>query len=158
MTESDSFHIYQGLRIQALQTSRTSLGIAATGSEKRPYGVVMDWNLGSGTATVVAMADGNASVYLSSGGGSIGGGKTYESVRLAAQRAVLIASEILPKLRHVTQYPLPGPEQVSFYVLTDAGVFNESASTPELTIGQHPLSDLGNAMQEIIMQYQTIQK
>jgi hypothetical protein len=118
----------------------------------------MDWNLGHGIATVVAMADGNASVYLSSGGGSIGGGKTHESVRLAAQKALLIASEILPKMRRVTQYPLPGPEQVSFYVLTDAGVFSESASTPELTIGQHPLSDLGNAMQEIIMQYQTIQK
>jgi hypothetical protein len=157
VTESDPVGIYQGLRLQVLQSSRESLGIAPTDTENKVWGVVMDWNLGHGTATVIAVADGNASVYLSSGGGSIGGGKTHESIRLAAQKAVLLASELLPKMRHLTEYPLPEVELVSFYALTDTGVFSESASTKELAADQHPLSSLGNAMQEIIMQYQMIQ-
>lgn len=158
MTESDPAGIYQGLRLQALHSSRKNLDIAPVDAENKAWGIVMDWNLGHGTATVIAVADGNASVYLSSGGGSIGGGKTHESIRLAARKAVLLASELLPKMRRVTEYPLPEVELVSFYALTDTGVFSESASTKELAAGQHPLSGLGDAMQEIIMQYQMIQK
>jgi hypothetical protein len=46
--------------------------------------VVMDWNIGSGVATLVAFRDGTTSIYLSSGGGVIGAGAHESVTRVAA--------------------------------------------------------------------------
>ena len=54
--------IYQGLRNQALQMSREKLGLPATPTPTTPWGVIMDWGVNRGTATVVAFSDGHASV------------------------------------------------------------------------------------------------
>src|SRR4029077_10438111 len=68
--------IYLGLREQALNLKREKIGLPTPAKPTQPWAALMDWSLGSGTATVVAISDGTASVYLSSGGGSIGGGGT----------------------------------------------------------------------------------
>jgi hypothetical protein len=43
------------------------------------HSVLMDWHVTNGTATVFAAADGTASLYLSSGGGFLGGGQNIRS-------------------------------------------------------------------------------
>jgi hypothetical protein len=58
---------YLGLRNQALQGSRAQFGLAPTAATTEPWGAVMDWGPASGTATVVALSDGHASVYIGSG-------------------------------------------------------------------------------------------
>jgi len=116
----------------------------------------MDWGLTEGTATVVAFSDGNASVYLSSGGGSIGGA-SHESIRKAAQKMVAIAAECQPQAHATTTYPRPQHSQVIFYLLTDVGVFTANAPQEELSSHRHPLSKLGDAGQDIITQYRLIQ-
>jgi hypothetical protein len=50
----------------------------------------MDGGVDNGTVTVVAFSDGTASVYLSIGGGFIGG-KSHEAVRKAADQMVAAA-------------------------------------------------------------------
>ena len=60
----------QKLRLQSLQASRAELGIPAMQTEAQPWGVLMDGGIASGSATVVALSDPNASIYLSSAGGS----------------------------------------------------------------------------------------
>ena len=118
----------------------------------------MDWGVTSGTATVVAFSDGHASVYLSSGGGFIGGAESHESVRNAAKKLVLAASEYnKSEFRRITSYPLPKRGVVSFYLLTDEGVFSENASEIDLSNGRHPLSKLGNAAQDVVTQYRLVQ-
>ena len=67
----------------------------------------MDWGVEHGTATVVAFSDGSASVYLSNGGGFLGGGESHESVRKAAQKMVSIAAEFQPQTIETKTYPLP---------------------------------------------------
>jgi hypothetical protein len=116
----------------------------------------MDWGVTAGTATVVAFSDGNASVYLSSGGGFIGG-SSHESIRKAAQKMVAIAAAFQPDAIATTTYPLPRHAQVVFYFLTDAGVFTANAPEEELSSHRHPLSKLGDAGQNIITQYRLIQ-
>src|SRR3954467_14364583 len=59
------------LRDMVLHGSRAKFDLPAS---KNPlWGVVMDWGLPQGTVTLVAIEDGNASYYLSTGGGTIGG-------------------------------------------------------------------------------------
>jgi hypothetical protein len=137
--------IYLGLRDQALNLKREKIGLPAPSKSTQPWVAVMDWGLGSGTATVVAIADGTASIYLSSGGGSIGGGQSHESIRKAAQKMVSVAAEFQPQMRATNSYPLPQKGQIVFYVLTDAGVFTATAPEEELSSHRHPLSKLSDA-------------
>jgi len=77
-------------------------------------------------------SDGSASVYLSSGGGFIGG-SSHETIRKATQKMVAIAADCQPNATATTTYPLPRHAQVIFYFLTDAGVFTANAPQEELS-------------------------
>ncbi len=59
------------------------LGIEASDEFPLVYGVLLEFPVGDATATVVAMCDGNASLYTTSTFGVIGG-FAHESVREAA--------------------------------------------------------------------------
>jgi hypothetical protein len=150
--------VYHGLRLQILQGSRKKFGLAPAANRNEPWGVVMDWGLARGSATVTALSDGSASIYLSSGGGSIGGGQSHESIRKAAQNAVMLATKLQATMRATTEYPLPTQDQLIFYVLTDASVCTESASVQDVSSHRHALSALGDAMQVIVTEYRQIQK
>jgi hypothetical protein len=149
--------VYYSLRDQILHMKRDKIGLPAPQHDTDAWAVVMDWGVTQGTATVVAISDGTASIYLSSGGGSIGGGQSHESIRQAAIRAVSVAAEFQPEMRPVTSYPLPRQGEVVFYVLTDAGVFSAAAPETELSAHRHRLSKLGDALQEVITQYRLTQ-
>jgi hypothetical protein len=125
---------YQGLRNLVFQSSRAKLGLPSTSTPTQPLGVIMDWGLTEGTATVVAFSDGNASVYLSNGGGFIDG-SSHETIRRAAQKMVAIAADFQPKA--LATCPLPRHAQVIFYFLTDAGVFTANAPEEELSSHRH---------------------
>jgi hypothetical protein len=148
--------VYQGLRSLALAGSRSSLGLPAGASANEPWGVLMDTSFtDGGSYTVLAVADGNASIYLSSGGGFLGG-IGHESVRKAAKAMVSAAKTVQPKMALTTSYPLPKGGHTTFYVLTDAGVFAATASEEALGLKQHELSPLFYAAQEVITQYRLI--
>lgn len=150
---ADPKEVYLGLRHLALTGSRSKLDLAPTSNPNEPWGVVMDWGLEKGTATIVAMSDGSASVYFSAGGGYLGG-KGQEPIRLAAERAVNSAKLVQLPRSPVTAFPSPGQHGVFFYLLTDAGVFMFRTSEQELSSNaHHPLRKLGDSMQGVITQY-----
>jgi hypothetical protein len=149
--------IYFGLRDQILRGSRVAFNLAPTQTATEPWGVVMDWGINDGIATVVALSDGRASIYTSSGGGSIGGGQSHESIRKAAQNAVAIAAEVQLQARAATTFPLPIKGEVIFYFPTDSGVFMARGLQSELQTYQHPLAKLGAAMLEILTGYRVMQ-
>jgi hypothetical protein len=146
---------YQGLRTQILEGSRASFGLPAVASRTTPWAVLMDWGTGGAVATVVAISDGTASVYLSNGGGYIGGGESQEAMRKAARDAVALAASSQGAMRPTTSYPLPQQGEVIFYAITDSGVFTARATQAEMGSGTHALAKLGNAMQQIITLYRT---
>lgn len=148
--------VYQGLRNLAFQSSRAKLGLSSPARPSEPWGVIMDWGLTGGTATVFALADGHASIYLSSGGGFIGGAQSHETVRLAAKRLVAAARECQPLAKATLAYPVPQHDEVFFYMLTDSGVFTAGARQEELTGHRHPLSKLADAGQDVITQYRLV--
>jgi len=112
----------------------------------------METGLDAGTATVVGFSDGSASIYLSSGGGMIGG-HGQEPIRRAAQKFVATAREYQPQMHITTEFPFAEKDQTIFYLLTDDGGYTDSASTEELATGNHRLSGLFISGQEIVTQY-----
>lgn len=148
---------YLGLRNLALQAPPPKL-IVQESTSTAPYAVLMDWGIPSGTATVAAYADGTASVYLSSGGGFLGGGQSHESINKAARRMVEIAGEVQSLMQPTTTYPLPERRKVAFYVRTSAGIYTATASDDDLQSHRSPFSKLGDAAQAIITEYRLIQE
>jgi hypothetical protein len=149
--------VYEGMRNMVLSGTRERFGLPPTSSPEEPWGVVMDWGVDRGTATVMALADGSASIYLSGGGGYVGG-QNQESVKGAALKAVEVAREHASEMRKTTEYRLPVAGEVIFYLLTESGVFTASAKEVELRNQEHPLTKLGNAMQEVVTQYRILEE
>jgi hypothetical protein len=149
---------YLGLRNLALQTPLTEVPSANAAKPGEPFAVLMDWGIPAGTATVAAYADGTASVYLSSGGGFLGGAQAHESIRSAAIKTVEIAGELKALMQPTTTYPLPERGQVTFYVRTDTGVLTATVPQEELRTHRSPLYRLGDSAQTIITEYRMMQE
>jgi len=151
-TQAAPANAYMGLRSLVLEGTRANFGLGPASSATEPFAVVTDW----GDTTIVAVADGSASVYRSNGAGSIGGGQSHESIRKAALKAVELAAAAQPSMHATKQYPLAARGQVNFYVVTDAGVFTASASQDDLDSNRGPYSPLAYAVKNIISEYQRI--
>jgi hypothetical protein len=143
---------YLGLRNLALTASRAKFSLPATSQATEPWGVVMDWGVSNGTVTVTAMSDGSASIYLSSGGGSLGG-IGQEAIRNAAKKAVSLAADVQGQMKETKTFPLPETGEVKFYVLTDAAVVAATVPEADLRARRGSFSSLGNSMQDVITAY-----
>lgn len=120
--------------------------------------VLMDWVVQNGTTTVLAAADGTASIYLSSGGGFIGGGQRIPQIAEAARRAVKLASQALPLATKTTTYDQPKTGEVYFYIRALDGVYRAVAKEEKLKDGTDPLMALGGMMQAIVTGYRLSQQ
>jgi len=154
--QAASPNAYRGLRSLVLEGSRANFGLGPGSSPTQPFAVVADWGSPQGSTTIVAIADGSASVYLSNGAGFIGGGQSHESIRDAALKTVELAATVQPLMRPTTQFPLATPQQVTFYTVNDAGVFTASASEGYLAGNRSPFSALAGAAQNILTEYRNL--
>ena len=148
-------HYYVELRHQALHRSRVELGLPKPSEATRPWGVLMETTYEDASVTVFAVSDGNASIYLSTGGGYIGG-VGHEAVRRAAVNMVRVAGTLAPLLSPAETYPLPDRGRTIFYVRTEAGVLTGGATEAELGQRRHPLSELFFAGQDVITQFRLV--
>jgi hypothetical protein len=151
-----SGNVYAGLRDLVLNGNRANFGLGPGSNPTQPFAVVADWGSAEGATTIVAIGDGSASVYLSSGGGFIGGGQAHESIRNAALRTVELAGAAQPLMHSVTQYPAARAGEVTFYAVTDAGVFGATASQDDLSGGRSPFSEVAAAAQDILAEYRRL--
>lgn len=83
--------------------------------------VLMDWPIGEQTATVLASAGGDASLYTTSTFGILGG-IGHASVRKAATDFVGCAQHFVDRTTPTTDFPYPNRESVCFYMVTPSGV------------------------------------
>ena len=73
-----------------------------------------------------------------------------------ADFAVELAGAVQPLMQHTTKYPFASPAQVTFYAVTDAGVFTASASEDDLAGNRSPFSPLAAAAQNIVAEYRNL--
>ena len=83
--------------------------------------LLMETGYEEAAVTVLAVADGSASMYFSTGGGLIGAGE-YEAVREVVFETLAEAETHLPELERTDEFPLPGPDRTRFYAVTEQGV------------------------------------
>jgi len=113
---------YRDLRNLAFSATAEQVGVQLPIDQAKIYGVIMDWGLGEGTATLVSFISGDASLYLSSGGGVIGG-SGHDNVKQAAIAFINKAEKYLRKTVKTGTTPLPDKGIVKFYFLTNKGKF-----------------------------------
>lgn len=113
---------YAGLRHLALSVTPEQLHLSLPPDQMIVYGVVMDMDMGSGFGSFASFQTGDASFYLSNGGGILGG-VTDPNVRDAAKKFVSTAQTYLDKTTKTQNTPLPRKGYVGFYFLTNKGIF-----------------------------------
>jgi hypothetical protein len=147
--------VYSALRHQALSTQRTEVGIPAPPPEAPAWGILMETGYPEATATLFALSDGTSSLYLSSGGGVIGG-HAHQSVREANAELLQTANHYYQHLKPSESFPLPAAGHTLFYVLTDSGVLTGGGRENDLGLGRHPLSPLFHAGHRVITQLRLV--
>ncbi len=117
-------------------------------------GVVIDWSVGGNFATFVAMADGTSSMYLSSGGGTIGAGGR-PGIDAAAERLLGLADAHVEEFQPASVTD-PAEGRVAYWVLTRSGLrkLEHDAGGPP----PRPsfLAELADAFQEYVTQFRLL--
>lgn len=131
------------------------LGLSPTRSLPNVCAGIMELGFEGGAATMVAVADGTASLYFSNGGGIIGAGR-HAAVRRAAERFLVSAERSLGAMAPATDRTAPVPGHARFFVRTYVGLMSADVEGEVLATGGHPLSalffqgnDLVSAIREI---------
>jgi hypothetical protein len=148
--------LYKGMRRMALEVTADQLDVQVPAGEVKVYGVVTDWNMGKGIATIVSFATGDASMYVSTGGGILGGVQ-HASVNKAAKACVNKAQGFLDKASKTDLTPLPAADSVSFFLLTNKGIFTARESVKNFYNGTSPWLSLFEQVNELISALRLVQ-
>jgi len=134
------------LRDKLFTSSPEEVGLSGEDAEAKVWGVMMEVAFPSGVVTLISLRDGTASVYTNTGGGIFGG----YSARNEAKRFVGEAEKHVASMKPTKSFPYPEPRRMKFYILTRAGVLTAEADEKELVSGQHTLSPLFIAGNEVL--------
>jgi hypothetical protein len=152
---SSSAEAYSTMRHQALSVQRTEVGIPTPSPNSPVWGILMETGYPRDTATLFALVDGTTSLYLSSGGGVIGG-HAHQGVRRANAVFLDTANHYYQDLEFAESYPVPEDGHTLFYALADAEVLTGGGREHDLGYGRHPLSPLFHAGHGVITQLRLI--
>jgi ribosomal protein S12 methylthiotransferase accessory factor YcaO len=117
--------------------------------------VVMDMPMSGAVVSVMSSSLGDASIYVSTGGGFVGGA-AHENVRTAAQAFV---EEILRQratFTETTDFSYPAESNIRFFLRTKEGVFVGEAPQEALMSGTVPLSSAFARAQDVITKVRTV--
>jgi hypothetical protein len=109
----------------------------------------MEIGLPEATATVIAIADGTVSMYLSSGGGVIGAGE-HAAVRGVAERFRTVVAENRGLLERTGVFAPPEIGEVRFHARIGDDRLTGAAPESALKTGRHPLAPLYAAGQDVL--------
>ncbi|MGB7923034.1 MAG: hypothetical protein WCF57_07295 [Pyrinomonadaceae bacterium] len=143
-TDTSPGGVYSHLRQQALSLRRADSGISDPPPDAPAWGALMESGYADATVTLFALIDGTTSLYISSGGGVIGG-QGHQSVREANADFIRTANQFYQHLKPCQSFPIPATGQTIFYVLTDSGILTGEGPDDDLGNGRHPLSPLFHA-------------
>lgn len=132
--DCEQAEIYRDLRARALAVN-SDHAVPLDGA----LAVLMETGYPEAVASLVAVADGTASLYFSNGGGIIGAG-AYDEVAAEALALLRSAQAHQALLTEARTFPLPQEGHTRFTMVSETGVF--SAEAPEVLLGNegHALS------------------
>jgi hypothetical protein len=138
------------LRLQALNLTAEEIGIAVPNTRGGVWGAVADMGFPNGTAIVVALADGSATLYWGDAGG-VGGDITPEPLRQAARSAVAAMEACASELRPRGIQDLPRPGHVRLHALTRRGLLSsDELSVRDLSRREDLLSECYREVDQLL--------
>jgi hypothetical protein len=143
------------LRDYAAMVTPTAAADPAAGDRPQVVGVMMEFTVPSAICLVFGLRDGNASIYLSTGGGFIGG-QNRPQINTAAKNLVAAAAPFADKFPPAEEHPFPAAGRVRFSLLTTAGVRAADADEAELRDGRGELLPLFAGAHAILTGYRTM--
>lgn len=144
------------LRAHILLTKAGDVGIKPSRECPHVWGVVMDWSVGPATtATVVAMCDGNASLYTTGTFGVLGG-IGHESVRRAAMALTRDANRFYAYAKPTTDRSYPKAARVRFYLLAFDGLRVLEDDQSSVESGKNRYSPLFGRAQDVLTELRKI--
>ena len=119
--ESVKKNAYIKMRNLALTATAEQLELKDIDNEK-VFGLISEMNLDNGTITIVAFLTGDASIYLSSGGGFIGSG-THPDINKKIKEIIKNIDKFKYNARKVNKVKLPSKGEITFNLLTKNGIY-----------------------------------
>lgn len=140
--------VYTGMREMVLKLDDKQIGEL---KDKPVWAVLMETGHEGAAVTVVAIAEGTASLYFSNGGGMIGLGE-HANVQPASLALVRGAASYLKLMKKTEKFPVPKLGETIFYVVTSDGVFTYAAKEDDLGNKRDQLSPLFLQGHELVTQ------
>ena len=131
---------YNELRKSVFNVTPDKIGLKRE-SSGQVWGFVMETRYPKGIYTLIAFADGSASLYFSTGGGYIGLGQK-EEIQKIIQILLSTSENYISSFTLSSTYALPEPGMTSMYLFTWDGTLTASENEKILTEGQSNLSPL----------------
>jgi len=147
--------VFHGLRRQILDLDPAEAGLDRFSAGRRVWGALLETGYATGTATLVALADGTTSLYTSTGGGIIGGG-AHARVAAASRSFLTVVEDHLGLLNPDPDSDAPVAGRVIIRALTYQGRYRADASEDDLGHGRHPLSAVFYAAHGVLTELRTI--
>ncbi|MEO7216156.1 hypothetical protein [Mucilaginibacter sp.] len=145
---------YMGLRAQIFALKPSDLNLNLPADNETAFGVVIEFGTEDGTATVISLATGDASMYTSGGGGMIGGAYR-DNVKKAAISFVNTSQRFFTQMRPGNT-ALPAIGHIKFHVLTNKGAYSFEGLEAEITAQNSEWVDLFDKANEVITQLRLI--
>ena len=145
------------LRDTLLRAKPADYGLAPTAEFPNVWAAIIEMRVGDATASVVTVVDGTTSLYLSTGGGVIGGGE-HESVRAAGRKLLSAVEDFFKAKAFVPQKVALDVVKgaVTFNVLTYGGIVAARDSEDRLKTRKSPIWPLYWLGQDVITQVRLI--
>ena len=154
-TSGNALEIYTAMRNLALSLTAEEAGIDHEKDEV--YGVLVDIGRGNNNVTtIISLADGTTSMYMTGGGGIIGAGQD-EQCAAASKRLVAEAQRQRKLLVANWEDTTLGYDEIRFIALTPKGPIAATAKINELTAGSQPLSPLYYVADDVLTALRLLQ-
>lgn len=138
--------IYTEMREMVLKLKPADLKAA---DKTKILAVVMDTGFPEAAFTLVATADGSASLYFSNGGGIVGAGEHRDGA-IASKGLIEASADFVTMMKKTKEAPLVMPGMAAFYLVTEEGLFTVSAKEEDFGENRHPVSPLFHKAHELI--------
>lgn len=145
---------YTNLRTLLFGTDLGELAERRPDTLDRVWGVVMEAGYPEAVVTLLALADGTVSIYLSTGGGLTGLGD-YEHIHNASQRLIRLAAEFSVACEPMREFPLPRKGHTRICLLTYTGPVGLDIDESDLNreSGTAPLFERGHELMAMIRNF-----
>ena len=138
-------------RAAALKVTANDLGLRADwGSE--PFGVIIEASGPRGVSTLIAFANGDASLLQANGSGIVGR-QNHVHVVNQAKRLVERAADFVPRLSPTMNLSRPEPGSIRLYFLTKGGLLSTEVAQSEVRNEGNLWFPLLDAADELVSEF-----